>query len=191
MLHHSDQPEKLVASVIEDSDKITQAVIYGVLFEAEGDYSPIFINAADDEDAKIRRMAIRYIFRKGRFCLEDGLRWLSDGDPYVRRRVINYISWINDSQALQPICRLAVEDPDPMVRNDALKLIAVWGSRDDAGIIMQALGDEDLDVRTQAIYTLSRITGEDFGEPIGLSEDELEWIIAKWQAWWEIVEEES
>ena len=117
------------------------------------------------------------------------VKWLEDRDPYVRRRVVNYLSWINESRALKPIASLAVNDPDPLVRSDALRLIALWGNKGEAELIIQALDDDDLQVRSQAVYALSRITGEDFGDPISASEDELEWIVAKWQAWWEIVKE--
>ncbi len=189
LLHQTDDPEDLVRSVIDDADIDTLEAVYSVLFDADGDYSAIFMDATVSDDPRIRRMAIRYIFRKGRFCLEDGLKWLKDGDPYVRRRVINYISWINESGALKPISELAIKDPDPMVRIDALKVIAVWGDGGDAERIIKALEDEDPDVKGQAIYTLSRITGEDFGDPLGASDDELEWIVAKWQAWWEIMKE--
>ena len=181
--------EDLIKEVLAKVDRATQEVLYNALFDAEGDYAKIFRDATADDDPSVRRLAIRYIFRKGRFCLEDGLKWLEDRDPYVRRRVVNYLSWINESRALKPIASLAVNDPDPLVRSDALRLIALWGNKGEAELIIQALDDDDLQVRSQAVYALSRITGEDFGDPISASEDELEWIVAKWQAWWEIVKE--
>ena len=42
-----------------------------------------------------------------------------------------------------------------------------------------------------AIHALKRLTGEDFGDPIGASDDEFEWIVAKWQGWWEIMKERT
>ncbi len=190
MITHPLSQESVFA-LLEVADKPTTLAIYEALYEAEEDYSTIFLRATDDEDPRIRRQAIRYLFRRGTFTVEDGMRWLADIDPYVRRRVISYLSWINGRQALDPIVRLATQDPDSLVKRDALRIIAMWGDRQDAGSIIAALEDRDSTVRTQALITLKRITGEDFGEPLGRSEDEMEWIVAKWRGWWEIVKEGS
>jgi HEAT repeat protein len=115
--------------------------------------------------------------------------WLSDSDPYVRRRVISYLFWINDRSALEPVVRISLDDPEQAVRKDALRLVGIWGGGREIPEVIQALEDSSFDVRMQAIRTLKRLTGEDFGEPIGASDDEFEWIIAKWQGWWELMKE--
>lgn len=189
LVQHASRPDEVALSVLEQSDKTTAQVIYDVLFDAPGDYTKVFRRGAEDEDPCVRCHAIRYLFRNKAFKRDDGLRWLTDEDPYVRRRVISYLSWINDRASLAPILGLATQDSDPRVRKDALRLISVWGRREDAGHIMVALEDKDAEVRTQAIHTLKKITGEDFGEPVDASDDELAWIVARWQGWWEITKE--
>lgn len=96
---------------------------------------------------------------------------------------------MNDRSSLGTIMHLAVRDSDPKVRKDALKLVSVWGRKNDAGNLIDALKDKDIEVKIQAICTLKKITGEDFGNPTGATEDELSWIVAKWQSWWKIVKD--
>ena len=180
---------QLVASILKDADKPTAAALYDTLFDDENDYTAGFCDATADPDPRVRRQAIRYLFRRGSFTAEDGLRWLRDNDPYVRRRVIGYLFWINDRSAIDSVVRLVLDDPDPMVRKDALRLVGIWGGRKDVQHVVQALDDSSVEVRIQAIRTMKRLTGEDFGEPLGVSDDEFEWIIAKWQGWWELMKE--
>ena len=184
-------PEKLIADILQDADKPTAMAVYDVLFEDNDDYSAIFMGASADPDPRIRRQAIRYLFRRGSFDVEHALRWLEDPDPFVRRRVISYLFWLNGSQAIESIIRLAMEDPDASVRRDAIKLIAMWGDKKDAQRIISILEDPSVEVRMHAIHALKRLTGEDFGDPIGASDDEFEWIVAKWQGWWEIMKERT
>jgi HEAT repeat protein len=181
--------DELILSVLVDADKATTTVLYETMFEDERDFPAVFHAAASDPDPLVRRMAIRYLFRRGAFTLEDGVGWLSDSDPYVRRRVISYLFWINDRSALEPVVRISLDDPEQAVRKDALRLVGIWGGRREIPEVIQALEDSSFDVRMQAIRTLKRLTGEDFGEPIGASDDEFEWIIAKWQGWWELMKE--
>ena len=180
---------QLVASILKDADNPTAAALYDTLFDDENDYPAVFFDATADPDPRVRRQAIRYLFRRGSFTVEDGLRWLRDNDPYVRRRVIGYLFWINDRSAIDSVVRLVLDDPDPMVRKDALRLVGIWGGRKDVQHVVQALDDSSVEVRIQAIRTMKRLTGEDFGEPLGVSDDEFEWIIAKWQGWWELMKE--
>jgi len=189
LVQQGPRPQEMFVSILEQADRPTIMVIYDVLFDAPGDFSTVFQRGSEDHDPHVRCLAIRYLFRNGSFKRHDGIRWLKDGDPYVRRRVISYLSWINDRASLKPIITLAIEDPDPKVRRDALRLVGVWGRTQDAGKIIAVLEDKDSEVRTQAIQTLKKITGEDFGEPVGASENELAWIIARWQGWWEITKE--
>jgi len=180
---------QFIASILKGADKPTATAIYDVLFDDENDYPDIFLEAAADPDPRVRRQAIRYLFRRGLFTVEDGMGWLNDSDPYVRRRVISYLFWINDHSVLESLIHLAVNDPDPMVRKDSLRLVGIWGSREDVPHVIHTLDDRSLVVRVQAIRTMKRLTGEDFGEPLGVSDDEFEWIVAKWQGWWELMRE--
>lgn len=189
LVQNTSRPDEVALSVLEQSDKATAQVIYDVLFDAPGDYTSVFRRGAEDVDPSVRCHAIRYLFRNKAFKRDDGLKWLADEDPYVRRRVISYLSWINDRASLEHILGLVTRDPDARVRKDALRLVSVWGRREDARHIIPALKDNDLEVLIQAIHTLKKITGEDFGEPAGASDEELEWIIARWQGWWELTKE--
>jgi hypothetical protein len=76
-----------------------------------------------------------------------------------------------------------------MVRKDALRLVGIWGSRKDVQHVILTLDDDAVEVRVQAVRTMKRLTGEDFGEPLGVTGDEFEWIVAKWQGWWELMRE--
>lgn len=189
ILRESSPADQVIADILKEADKPTATAIYDVLFDDSTDFAAIFQEATADPDARVRRQAIRYLFRRGFFTVEDGIKWLEDPDPYVRRRVISYLFWLNGKPAIDAIMRLAVEDPDPMVRKDALRLIAIWGDKQDAYPVIKALEDSSLEVRMQAIHALKRLAGEDFGEPAGASDDEFEWIVAKWQGWWEIMKE--
>jgi HEAT repeat protein len=181
--------QNAVIDALESADGDTARVIYDTLFDAPGDFSQVFQRGTSVKDPHIRCQSIRYLFRNGSFNPSDGISWLTDKDPYVRRRVISYLSWMNDRSSLGSIMNLAIKDADPKVRIDALKLTSVWGRKDDAGNIIDALKDKNGDVRIQAIFTLKKITGEDFGDPLGATEDELTWIIARWQGWWKIARE--
>lgn len=189
ILRESPSPDQLIADILEDADKPTAMAVYDVLFDDNNDFPAIFMDAVADPDPRIRRQAIRYLFRRGLFTVEDGIKWLDDSDPYVRRRVISYLFWLDGRSAIEPVTRLAMEDSDAMVRKDALRLISVWGCKQDAPHLIKVLEDSSLEVRMQAVHALKRLTGEDFGEPIGASDDEFEWIVAKWQGWWEIMKE--
>jgi HEAT repeat protein len=189
ILQESPSPDKLIAELLEDADKPTAMAIYDVLFYDDNDYPEIFLNAADDPDPRVRRLAVRYLFRRGLFRIEDGIKWLTDDDPYVRRRIISYLFWLDGRSAIDHVMAIAQGDPDEKVRKDALRLISKWGDKKDAQHLIKILEDPSVDIRMQAIHALKRLTGEDFGEPIGASDDEFEWIVAKWQGWWEIMRE--
>jgi len=191
LLKEIPDPAQVLSEVLKDADKPTATVIYDILFDAPADFSKIFHRATQDEDPRVRARAIRYLFRKGAFHPEDGIKWLEDSDSYVRRRVISYIFWLNDKSSLGAVARLCREDPDESVRKDCLRLIAIWGSIEEVEQVIKALEDPSHDVRMQAVQTLKRLTGEDFGEPLGASSEEFEWIIARWQGWWEIMRERS
>ena len=189
ILQESPSPDKLVADILEDADKPTAKAIYDVLFYDDNDYPEIFMGAVADPDPRIRRQAVRYLFRRGLFRVEDGIKWLEDNDPYVRRRIISYLFWLDGRSAIDPVMGIAQGDSDETVRKDAVRLIAKWGDKKDAPQVIKILEDPCVEVRMQAIYALRRLTGEDFGEPTGASDDEFEWIVAKWQGWWEIMRE--
>jgi len=191
IIRESPSPEQLIADILKDADKPTAMAIYDVLFEDNKDFPAIFTDAAQDPDPRIRRQAIRYLFRRGAFDVKDAVTWLEDPDPFVRRRVISYLFWLNGSSAIQSVTRLANEDTDASVRRDAIKLIAMWGDKNAAPYIISTLEDPSVEVRMHAIHALKRLTGEDFGDPIGASDDEFEWIVAKWQGWWEIMKERT
>jgi HEAT repeat protein len=189
LLKDSSCSDELISSILQDADKATSTILYETLFDDDKDFPAVFHTAASDQDPSVRRMAIRYLFRRGSFALDDGIAWLRDRDPYVRRRVISYLFWINDRSALESVVRLSLEDPEQAVRKDALRLVGIWGGKGEIPHAIKALEDSSLEVRMQAVRTLKRLTGEDFGEPGGASEDEFEWIIAKWQGWWELMKE--
>ncbi len=191
ILNDIPDPEKVLSEVLKDADKPTATAIYDILFDAQADFSNIFNAATRDEDPRVRARAIRYLFRRGAFRPEDGIKWLEDPDSYVRRRVISYIFWLNDKSSLGAVAKLCIEDPDESVRKDCLRLIAIWGSIENVEQVIQALEDSSHEVRMQAAHTLKRLTGEDFGEPLGASPEEFEWIVARWQGWWEIMRERS
>lgn len=191
ILKETPDPVKVFSSVLKDADKPTSGAIYDILFDADADCSPIFMEATRDEDPRVRARAIRYLFRRGVFKPEEGIRWLSDSDAYVRRRVISYLFWLNDTGSLGKIARLCTDDPDESVRKDCLRLMSIWGSQGDVEQIIKALEDPSYEVRVQAVHTLKKLTGEDFGEPMGATAEEFEWIVAKWQGWWEIMRERS
>lgn len=191
ILRESSDPVKVFSSVLKQADKPTASVIYDTLFDADNDFSSIFREATKDADAQVRARAIRYLFRKGRFRPEDGITWLTDSDPYVRRRVICYLFWVNDRISLENVVLLSTNDSDPLVRKDCLRLISIWGTKDHVPQVIKALDDPSREVRIQAVHTMKRLTGEDFGEPVGASPEEFEWIVAKWQGWWEIMRERT
>jgi len=189
LAQHGDSAQYLIIEALETADRDTATIIYDTLFDTPGNFTKVFYKGTKERDPHIRSQSIRYLFRNGSFKPNEGIDWLNDRDPYVRRRVISYLSWMNDRSSLSTIMHIAVRDADPKVRKDALKLASVWGRKNDAGNLIDALKDKDTEVKIQAICTLKKITGEDFGNPTGASEDELSWIVAKWQSWWKIVKD--
>ncbi len=191
ILRESPDPVTVFSSVLKDADRLTSEAIYTILFDAEADFSSIFKAATEHDDPEIRARAIRYLFRKGSFDPTDGVRWLGDADPYVRRRIISYLFWMNDAPSLEKVARLCTEDPDESVRKDCLRLVSIWGTNGHVEQVIRAMEDKSHEVRIQAVQTLKKITGEDFGDPLSASSEEFEWIVAKWQGWWEIMRERS
>lgn len=191
ILKESPDPAEIFSSALKDADKPTSDAIYDTLFDADSDFTGIFKAATGHDDPDIRARAIRYLFRKGSFDPKDGTRWLADSDPYVRRRVISYLFWMNDPPSLKKVAILCTEDPDESVRKDCLRLVSIWGSDGDVEQVVRALEDKSHEVRIQAVQTLKKLTGEDFGDPLSASSEEFEWIVAKWQGWWEIMRERS
>jgi HEAT repeat protein len=191
ILKETRDPEQVFSGILKDADKPTSGAIYDILFDADQDFSGIFHAATLDDDPRVRARAIRYLFRRGAFRPEEGIKWLEDTDPYVRRRVISYLFWLNDKGSLGVVARLCTQDPDESVRKDCLRLISIWGSIHDVEQVIKVLEDPSHEVRMQAVQTLKRLTGEDFGEPLGTSPEEFEWIVARWQGWWEIMRERS
>jgi HEAT repeat protein len=191
ILKESSDPVKVFSSVLKDADPQTSTAIYDILFDAEDDFTAVFRAATEDNDPVVRARAIRYLFRRGAFRPEEGARWLSDSDPYVRRRVISYLFWMNDTSSLETVAGLCTDDPDESVRKDCLRLMAIWGSPENVEQVIKALEDPSHEVSVQAVHTLKKLTGEDFGEPMGASPEEFEWIVAKWQGWWEIMRERA
>jgi len=191
ILKESSNPAKVFSSVLKDADGPTSEAIYDILFDADADFSGIFMSATEHEDPVVRARAIRYLLRRGAFEPKDGTKWLTDGDTYVRRRVISYLFWMNDAPSLEKVASLCTEDPDESVRKDCLRLVSIWGSDGDVEQVVRALEDKSHEVRIQAVQTLRKLTGEDFGDPLSASSEEFEWIVAKWQGWWEIMRERS
>ncbi len=191
ILKETPDPAEVFSTVLKDADRPTSNAVYDILFDAEADFTVLFRSATEHDDPGIRARAIRYLFRRGSFHPHDGVRWLADGDPYVRRRVISYLFWMNDGDSLQEVARLCTEDPDESVRKDCLRLISIWGSEGDVGKVIKVLEDTSPEVRLQAVQTLKKLTGEDFGDPLNASPEEFEWIVARWQGWWEIMRERS
>lgn len=191
ILRESPDPVRVFSSALKDADRPTSNAIYDILFDADADFSGIFKGATEDDDPAVRARAIRYLFRRGAFQPQDGTRWLADRDPYVRRRVISYLFWMNDAPALEKVARLCTEDPDESVRKDCLRLVSIWGTDGNVEQVIRALEDTSPEVRIQAVQTLRKLTGEDFGDPLSTTSEEFEWIVAKWQGWWEIMRERA
>lgn len=186
ILKESGDPAQVFSQVVRDADRDTLEAVLDVLFDADADFTGVFSQVTRHPDASIRAKAIRYLFRRGAFRPSDAVAWLEDPDPYVRRRAISYLFWMNDTPSLEAVSRLCTADPDVSVRKDCLRLLSVWGSEGDVEQVIKALEDPSPEVRVQAVQTLKRITGQDFGDPSSPEGDEFEWIVAKWQGWWEL-----
>jgi len=191
ILRESDDPGQVLAGALDGADTQTLEAVLDVLFNSDGDFTEIFSGMTRHEDASIRAKAIRYLFRKGAFTPADAVAWLEDADPYVRRRAISYLFWMNDAPSLASVSRMCTTDPDESVRKDCLRLLSIWGGEKDLEHVIKALEDESFEVRLQAVQTLRRLTGEDFGDPAGAAPDEFEWIVAKWQGWWELTRKQQ
>jgi len=191
ILRDAPDAAKVFAEVIAESDGETLAVVLDVLFDADDDFTSVFSQVTRHPDASLRAKAIRYLFRRGAFKPSDAVAWLEDPDPYVRRRAVSYLFWMNDAASLRAVSRLCTDDPDVSVRKDCLRLLSVWGSDSDIDQAIRALEDPCPDVRVQAVQTLRRITGQDFGDPAGADGEEFEWIAAKWQGWWELTKKRT
>ncbi len=185
ILKDSEKPDDIMATALESADSLTKEIVYDEVFNDTRDFSSLFFEATKDADPRIRATAIRYLFQKNSLKMEDALTWLEDGDPYVRRRTLSYLAWTTEVP-IKKISRLALADNDLSLRKEALRVLGVKRSREAVGDVIKVLNDAEGDLKVQAIKTLEKITGVGFGEAMGASDEELEWISAKWISWWDL-----
>lgn len=101
-------------------------------------------------------------FREGNGALpalRDRLRRESDDD--VREKLVFAVSRVGDDDALDLLGRIALDDEEPDIRQQALFWIANEWKRDGIALIERAFDDEDRQVREHAVFALSQISGRD------------------------------
>ncbi len=113
-----------------------------------------------DPKPTVRRLAADILGKMQNASAVPGLtHQLSDPDAGVRAGVLHALGELGAASALNPITA-ALEDANPEVRSQALDALAQFDIQPPAGLLTKLeslLGDDSINVRTQAVVTLAKM----------------------------------
>jgi HEAT repeat protein len=125
------------------TDRVPGGVIAQALYNLGGRSLRALVDACDDDDASIRRVACRIVGLLGQSVSSD-----------VRERVLDVLA------------RRVANDPDPRVRVAACASVGELGGRGSVDVIELALLDADLDVRVTACVAAREMHLTELAEPL-------------------------
>lgn len=125
-------------------------------------YSLALVN---DSDALVRAAAARALGLAGDpNYLPQLVAGLEDPSPVVRGDVAWALNRVPGELATGPLKKHATQDASPDVRAGCCQALRCYSASSVGETLMRALRDPDLNVRRQARFTLSEITGVDVGD---------------------------
>lgn len=144
----------------------------------------IFKRFSAHEDSAVRLSALRLI---SKYRDPEAFNMLSahvkDRDVEVRRRILNYLCWDFEDQAL-PFAMNALHDANPQIRKTAAQIMGALKSYESVTALITLLNDSDKEAQEAANQALKKITGKDFGFDPCASHKHKEGAIEHWQKWW-------
>lgn len=191
-----DEGLDMLSELAKDgSDEQRYDAISGVIQLGDEEAIPVLVAALSDNNPRIRLSALRGLYKlnteESRGCL---LNASGDEHPDVRASTVTYLGWVGDIALVDGMAQL-LKDDDKQVRRSAA--IALGNLSSESSVeslvdtlsgrvepLINALRDEDVSVRQQAIISLRRITHQFLGFRASGSEEERGEAIVKWNSWW-------
>jgi HEAT repeat protein len=119
--------------------------------------SPFLKKHLKDPDPMVRMIALKGMFRfKEKMDLNLLMQFLSDDSPWVRRKVATLLGW-NQIEGVLPILMEMSRDGDSKVRKAALFSLTTLYPEEGEQRLMEAMSDEDPDIRKWARGQLNRM----------------------------------
>jgi len=169
----------LIIKALEDEDeeiRMDAAWTLGDIGPEAKDAIPTLINLLEDEDILVRVYAAEALYKiDPERCVTTLIALLEHGDGEIRSSAADALGMIGpEAKDAIPALINLLEDEDEFVRLSTTVALGDIGAQEAVPALINALKDEDFMVRNFAAESLTKITGEDFGE------DQ-----SKWQQWWE------
>lgn len=116
--------------------------------------------------------------------LKTWLDALGDDDAGVRFSAVVELGRLRSLRAVPPLGEALVSDPDPYVREQAARTLAVFRERGAGRWLVQALEDPAETVALEAAATLQKLARKNFGFTEKASKSERKAALSKWEEWW-------
>jgi len=128
----------------------------------EGRYPQAYSYLAADPEPSVRCAAIGALAKVGdaRY-LPVLIKALDDPDSKVRTAAADAMDAAGGPNAIEPLCRAAGDDPEPMVRARCARDLRHYKQKRVLEALIACLDDEDFGVRSAARGSLCALTGED------------------------------
>ena len=107
----------------------------------------------------VRQAAAEYLKSQGPAAEDFLLRGLDSKDNVIRKAAIQVLADLGSQKALEPVGRLFREEKDPEVHERSFDFLRRLGIRAEAHL-MAALGDDNKDLRCQAVIALGEAKSE-------------------------------
>lgn len=116
------------------------------------------ISNFDDDDWKVRLLAIRDLVKAGTEAVADISQGLADDDIHVRYSCARALGVLRVQAAVDDLERVVRNDPEGLVRSEAVMALGRIGSRDSLELLRERLeADPSKDVRHQLELAIDRI----------------------------------
>ena len=151
-------PLSLLQEILSDRDPEVRAQALRSLIRFRNPIvSPLLKKYLKDSDARVRIAALRGMFQfQEKIDLNIFLQFLSDDSTWVRRKVATLLGWAQIEGAL-PILKELSRDGHSMVRKAALFSLATLYPDESENLFVEAMTDEDPEIRKWAKTTLEKI----------------------------------
>jgi HEAT repeat protein len=128
----------------------------------EGQYPKAYSYLAQDPDPLVRCAAIGALAKVGDPAyLSVFIKALGDPQTQVRAEAADAMNVVRGAEAVDPLCRVAKDDPEPMIRSRCARALRHYQHKEVLDVLLVCLADEDFGVRSAAHASLCELTGED------------------------------
>ena len=120
----------------------------------------------DDDDWRVRLLAVRDLVRFGDAETAEIAVGLEDDDVQVRYACATALGVLRGRSEIEPLERVAREDPDPLARSQAIDALGRIGATRSMDLLRDRhANDDSKDVRHQAELSIDRIEKGEVAEP--------------------------